>query len=142
METNKTNEFVGVSSDKLAEEAVKQLLEKKAIDVKMFCVKESTSITDYYVNATGRSSTNVMALADEVTEKIGELGRHENRVEGRSGRSWLLVDYGDVIVNVFDRPSREFYNFDRLFSEDARVDVSDIEAEIDKKYDINNVKED
>lgn len=142
MEENKNLTLLGADSLTLARKIVSVLIEKKAIDVRLYNAGEDNSVTDYYVNATGRSSTNVMALADEVTEKIGELGRHENRVEGRSGRSWLLVDYGDVIVNVFDRPSREFYNFDRLFSEDARVDVSDIEAEIDKKYDINNVKED
>ena len=137
METNKTNEFVGVSSDKLAEEAVKQLLEKKAIDVKMFCVKESTSITDYYVNATGRSSTQVAALADELVDYFSDRGRNSLRVEGRQGGAWILVDYGDVIINVFDRESREFYNLDRHFPEGSEIDISDLVAEVDAKFDLN-----
>ena len=137
-----TNEIKISDSKTLAEEVVKVLIEKQANNVRMFNVQDKTSVTDYYVNATGRSSTNVMALADEVTYKIGLQGRSELRVEGRAGKSWLLVDYGDVIVNIFDRPSREFYNFDRLFSEDALVDISDVIAEIDKKYEINNTAKD
>ena len=54
----------------------------------------------------------------------------------------ILVDFGDIIVNIFDKEAREFYNFDRLFSEDALVDISDVTAEIDKKYEINNTAKD
>ncbi len=137
MELNKTNELKGVSSDKLAQEAVKLLLEKKALDVKMFCVKETTNITDYYINATGRSSTQVAALADELVDNFSDRGRNSLRVEGREGGAWILVDYGDLIVNVFDKASREFYNLDRHLPEDSIVDISDLEAEVDAKFDIN-----
>ena len=115
----------------LAREAVKILLEKKGLDVKLFDVRDKTSVTDFYVNATGRSSTQVASLADEVDEKISELGRTPLRIEGRAGREWLLVDFGDVIVNIFDRQSREFYNFDRLLPEDSEVDISHIICEVD-----------
>lgn len=141
MEDNKNKTLLGADSLVLAKAIASVLIEKKAVDVRVYHAGEENSITDYYVNATGRSSTAVMALADEVTYKIGLQGRREDRVEGRAGKSWLLVDYGDVIVNIFDRPSREFYNFDRLLSEDARVEISDVIEEIDKKYDIN-AKED
>ena len=120
-----------------AREAVKILLEKKALNVKLFNVREKTSVTDFYVNATGRSSTQVGALADDVDEKISELGRTPLRIEGRAGREWLLVDFGDVIVNVFDRNAREFYNLDRHFPEDSELDIFDLIAEVDNKFDIN-----
>ena len=142
MEITKNDILSGADSLTLAKEIVAVLVEKKALDVKLFNVSEDSSVTDYYVNVTGRSSTNVAALADEVEYKIGLKGRSPLRVEGRSGKSWLLVDYGDVIVNVFDKPSREFYNFDRLLPEAGLVDISDIIAEVDKKYDINNIKGD
>ena len=129
-------------SSLLAREAVYVLIEKKALDVKLYNVSEDSSITDFYVNATGRSSTNVAALADELTYKLELKGREALRVEGRSGNSWILVDYGDVIVNIFDKESREFYNFDRLLPESADADISGIIEEVDKKYDINNKKED
>ena len=124
-------------SKALAECVVAVLLEKGARDVKLFFVRDSSSVTDYYINATGRSSTNVMALADEVLYKVGLLGREAHHTEGRDGRSWILVDYGDVILNVFDRESREFYNLDRLLNAENEIDISHIVAEVDAKFDIN-----
>lgn len=130
-------DLMNVDSGTLAREAVKILIERKAIDVKLFDVREKSSVTDYYVNVTGRSSTNVAALADEVDAKLSERGRSPLRTEGRRGNSWILVDFGDVIINVFDRASRDFYNLDRHFPEDSLVDVSDLVAEVDAKLDIN-----
>ena len=120
----------------VARKAAMILIEKKAINVTMFDVKDTSSVNDYYVNATGRSSTNVSALADEVDMILSKEGVPPLRVEGRRGQSWILVDFGDVIVNVFDRASRDFYNFDRHLPEGAEVDISDIVAEVDKKFDI------
>ena len=121
----------------LAKESVKLLLEKKAINVTLFDVREKTSVTDYYVNATGRSTTQVASLADDVADAMEKRGRRALRVEGRGGNSWLLVDFGDVIVNVFDRASRKFYNFDKHLPEDSAVDIADLVAEVDAKFDIN-----
>ena len=141
MENTKINDLKNAESQVLAKEAVKVLLEKKALDVKLFNVKEKTSVTDYYVNATGRSSTQVASLADDVAHLLGERGRSPLRIEGRGANAWLLVDYGDVIVNVFDKPSREFYSFDRHLPEDSMEDISELIAEVDKKFDINNAKD-
>ena len=124
-------------SKSLAERIVAVLLEKGGLDVRLFYVREGSSITDYYINVTGRSSTNVMALADEVLYQISLLGREADHTEGRDGRSWILVDYGDVVLNVFDRESRDFYNFDRLLPAESLVYNSHIVAEVDAKFDIN-----
>ena len=137
MEEIITCDLKDAESGDLAREATKLLIEKKAIDVKLFDVREKTSVTDYYVNATGRSSTQVAALADDVADAMEKRGRRPLRVEGRSGNAWLLVDFGDVIVNVFDRASREFYNLDKHLPEDSAVDVSDLVAMVDAKFDIN-----
>ncbi len=138
---NKINELNNAESVTLAKEAVKVLLEKKALDVRLFCVKESSGITDYYVNATGRSSTQVSALSGYLTDKLSKKGRDELRVEGRAGNAWLLIDYGDVIVNIFDKPSREFYNFDKHLPEDSEVDISELVREVDEKFELNNAKD-
>jgi ribosome-associated protein len=130
-------DLLDVTSDALSAEACKILLEKKGLDVKMFCVKDVTSITDYYVNATGRSSTQVAALADDLVDLIGERGRSVLRVEGRSGGAWVLCDFGDVIINVFDKASREFYNFDRHLPAECEMDISHLVSEVDAKFDIN-----
>ncbi len=135
MENNK--ELVYNDSAALAREAVKVLLEKKGIDVALFDVRESSSVTDFYINVTGRSNSNVAALADDVDVKLSELGRAPLRTEGKRGGAWILVDFGDVIVNVFDRASRDFYNLDRHFPEESRVDISDLVSEVDAKFDIN-----
>ena len=118
----------------LAEEAVKLMLEKKAIDVKMFCVKDYTSVTDYYVNVTGRSSTHVASLADDLCDNFSLRGLKAHQVEGRRGNSWLLVDFGFLIVNVFDSESRSFYNFDRLLPAEGMIDISGLVEEVDKKF--------
>lgn len=141
MENEKTTELKDVDSVLLAQEAVKVLLEKKAIDVKLFGVSEITSLTDYYVNATGRSSTQVSSLADDLAKMLGDRGRDPLRVEGRAGNAWILVDYGDVIVNIFDRPSREFYSFDRHLPAESEIDIAALVAEVDKKFELNNAKE-
>lgn len=138
----KNDTLSGADSLTLARAAVYVLVEKNALDIRLYEAGEGNSVTDYYVNATGRSSTNVASLADEVAYKLGLNGKDALRVEGRSGNAWILVDYGDVIVNIFDKPSREFYNFDRLLSEDGRIDISDVVAEVDKKYKLNDKKED
>jgi len=137
----KDTRLCACSSRELAEFAAEVLIEKKAQDVRIYCVTDESSITDYYVNASGQSSRQAASLSDELSYKTGLSGRDPLRIEGRGGNNWLLVDYGDVIVNIFDKPSREFYNFDRLLSEEGRVDISDIEAEIDKKFDITKTED-
>lgn len=141
MENKRNDELKLAPAEILAAEAVKVLLEKKALDVRLFDVTGKTSVTDFYVNATGRSSMQVSALADYVDELLSERGREPLRIEGRAGNAWILVDYGDVIVNIFDKQSREFYNFDRHLPEGAEVDISELVAEVDKKFELNT-KED
>lgn len=141
MEENKNDSLKDVSSSELAREAAMLLIEKKGIDVRIFAVLEKSPITDYYVNVTGRSSTQVAALADELAFKLGERGREPLRIEGKRGNTWILVDYGDVIVNVFDKESREFYAFDRILPDGTEISVDDLVEAIDKKYDINNIKD-
>ena len=137
MEIVKTDELKSASSDVLSREIVKILIEKKANDIKLFDVKEGTGITDFYINVTGRSNTHVASLADDVCELISNKGRNELRVEGKRGNGWILVDFGDVIINVFDKESRTFYNFDRLLPADGEIDISDLVAEVDAKLNIN-----
>ena len=136
MEIIKTDELKNTTSDILANEAVKILIEKKALDIKLFDVKNGTGITDFYINATGRSLTHVAALADEMRELLSNRGRSELRIEGKRGNGWILVDYGDVIINIFDKESRTFYNFDRLLPADGEKDISPLVAEVDEKLNI------
>lgn len=130
----RTNELENASSEQLARAIVKILVEKKGVNVRLYDVREKTSVTDFYVNVTGRSSTHVSSLADEVDYLIGLKGKNSARIEGRQGNSWLLVDYIDVIVNVFDKEARDFYNFDRLLPEGSEVNIDAIIKEVDEKF--------
>ena len=129
------------NSKEIARKIVAVLIEKKALQVKLYNVGAENPLTDYYVNATGRSGTQVLALTDEVLYQLSLLGVKERHVEGRLGNSWLLVDYGDVIVNIFDKESRYFYDFDRLLPAEREVDIQDIIDEIDEKYKITKIEE-
>ena len=134
---NEKIDLKGAGSERLASEAVKLLLEKKAENVALYSVSEYTSVTDYYINATGRSTTQVASLADELSDKLAEYGRAPERIEGKRGNTWILVDFADVIVNVFDRATREFYDLDRHFGENTKVDITELVKEVDRKFEIN-----
>ena len=77
--------------------------------------------------------THVASLADDLVYLAELRGKLPLHIEGKRGVGWILVDFGDVIVNVFDKQSREFYNLDRHFSEENRVDISELVLEVDKK---------
>lgn len=138
MITEKTNELSSADSQTLANEAVKVLLEKLALNVQLFDVQGHTTITDFYVNATGKSSTHVASLADDVADWFSMRGRDALRVEGKKGNSWILVDFGSVIVNVFDAEARSMYSFDRLLPAECLKNIDDLKAEVDAKFDIHN----
>ena len=108
-------------------------MKMKGSAIKLFNVKETSSVTDYYITVTGRSKTQVSALAEEVVYQLGLSGRDAARVEGKRGDTWILVDFIDVIVQVFDSEARHFYDFDRLLAEAELVDISHIEEELDNE---------
>ena len=130
-----------MTANEIARAAVAVLIEKKGIAVKLYEVGEENPLTDFYVNSTGRSSSHVASLADDLVDKLSELGVDALRVEGKRGDSWVLVDYGNVIVNVFDRESRDFYNLDRLMPAESIRDITDIINEVDKKFEISHTEE-
>ena len=130
-----------MTANEIARAAVAVLIEKKGISVKLYEVGEDNPLTDFYVNSTGRSASHVASLADDLVDKLSELGVNALRVEGKRGDGWVLVDYGNVIVNVFDRESRDFYNLDRLMPAESVRDITDIINEVDKKFEISNTEE-
>lgn len=137
----RTEALKNATSNELARAAAFILIESKALDVRLYEVGEDNPITDYYLNVTGRSINNVGALVDELVYKLSLQGKDDARVEGKRGNAWILVDYGDVIINVFDKESRNFYNLDRLMPEGTEIDVSDIIAAVDEKLKIKKSEE-
>ena len=101
----------------LAEAIAEVLDSKKARDIKVLYVEDKTVIAEYFVICTANSSTQVKALAGEVEYKIGLRGVDAYNVEGRDNGTWLLLDYSNVIVHIFGREAREFYNLDKLYED-------------------------
>lgn len=133
MEENNAIQVNNQDVDSIFRRATAVLVEKKALNIRVYHVGADNPITDYYINATGRSQNQVGALAELVVDKLTEQGISALRVEGKRGDGWILVDYGGVIVNVFDEESRSFYNLDRLMPAESVIDISDIIKEVDEK---------
>ena len=98
--------------------------EKKAHDLVVLDLREVASFTDYFVIASGTNVRQVQAVADEVQEQLRrQLGVKPARVEGYNTAEWVLLDYGDFILHVFEEKSRRFYDLERLWRDAARVPV-------------------
>lgn len=106
---------------------IAQILDSKiAQDIKIIEIANVTILADYMVIATGRSSTQVKALADEVEFQMDKLGVSVSHIEGHRSNSWILLDYVDIIVNVFNEEAREFYDLERMWQDGKELDLSDI----------------
>ena len=101
--------------DEIAQAAHAALYNKKARNIKIYRVEGNSDIADYMVVGTGTSGTHVRALANEVDYMMELRGLKCRNIEGRDNSSWILVDYGTVIVHVLSREAREFYNLDKLY---------------------------
>ncbi len=101
----------------LAEAIADVLDSKKGHDIKVIHVEDKTVIAEYFVLCTGNSSTQIKALAGEVEFKISERGINPYGTEGRDNNAWLILDYSNVIVHIFSREAREFYNLDKLYAD-------------------------
>lgn len=106
----------------LARSAADALFAKNGADIVLLDVEEAFFLSDVFVIATGSSRTNVQALADHVEEELGEtFDVKPLRVEGRTEGEWCLVDYGDIIVHIFQRTPREYYSLERLWGDAGRI---------------------
>lgn len=106
-----------MDSIKLKEEICKVLVAKKANDIVCINVSKKTTLSDYFVIASGRSTTQVKALCEYVEEGLSKLGVDVRRREGESEGRWAVLDYGDVIVHVFDDENRLFYHLEKLWED-------------------------
>lgn len=99
----------------LAEAIAAVLDSKKGHDIKVLYVEDKTVLAEYFVLCTGNSSTQIKALAGEVEYRIGLRDLQPYGVEGRDNNSWMILDYSHVIVHIFSREARDFYNLDKLY---------------------------
>ena len=104
--------------------AINAAAEKKAIDPTVLDLRGISSFTDFFVIVTGANRRQVQAISDEVVEQLKRNGSPAARVEGHQTAEWVLIDYGDFVVHVFDDKARRFYDLERLWREARRRDLS------------------
>ena len=121
----RSKEVGTVDAVTLARLAADAISDKKGQDIVLLEVGDLFVITDVFVIATGNSRPHVQSLVDRVEELLKEeVGRKPLRDEGRTEAEWVLLDYGDIMVHVFQRSSREYYDLERLWRDAPVIDWS------------------
>ena len=115
-----------ISSLELTQKIAKILDSKKAMEIEAIRVHDLTIIADYFIIASGTSNTQVKALADEIEFQLSQFDIKPKKVEGYNTATWILLDYSNVLVHVFQQGTRDFYNLERLWSDGERLDLSDV----------------
>jgi ribosome-associated protein len=103
--------------------ALRSAGEKKAINSVVLDLREIASFTDYFLITSGSNERQVQAISDEIVETLKKAGTPAARVEGYKTAEWILLDYGDFVVHVFDEKARTFYDLERLWRESRRVEL-------------------
>ena len=123
--TNLNEEIVSLDNATPLEvaKAVETFLDnKKGRDIKVLHVEDVTSIADYFVVCTATSNTHVKALSGEVEYQLGRRGVNAYHIEGRDNNSWVVLDFCNVIVHIFNREARDFYNLDKLYENTTAIE--------------------
>ncbi|MDD4376963.1 MAG: ribosome silencing factor [Eubacteriales bacterium] len=105
--------------------AARVLLGKKAEDVEIIDVREKASFADFFVIASGNSERQINTLVDEVEDKFAEQGLLVKNIEGKQTSGWILMDFGDIIVNVFTKEMRDKYNIEKVWGDCKFIDIEE-----------------
>ena len=116
------------NSKLMAKLAYQALEEKKGEDIQVIEIGDISSIADYFIIANGMNTPQVDALVDAVKHTLGKEGFEPKRIEGVRSASWILMDYGDVVVHVFSKEDRLFYNLERIWRDGKTVNKEQLEG--------------
>ncbi len=114
-----------MNSTQLTEKITSLIFNKKGYDVKVLDLRKLTTMSDYFIICTADSDTQVKAIADEVDKSLRDEGIKSWHKEGYKALSWVLLDYVDVVVHVFKKDARTFYNLEKLWGDAPIIDVED-----------------
>jgi ribosome-associated protein len=109
------------NAKKMVKLAYEALDEKKGEDIQIIEIKDISIIADYFIIANGTNASQVDALVNSVTDKLAKNGFETKRVEGIRSASWILMDYGDVVVHIFSKEDRLFYNLERIWRDGKTI---------------------
>lgn len=109
------------TSNEIARLVIDALEDKKAEDIKVIDISQLTVIADYFIIAGGSNRSQIQALSDNVAEKLGRAGHPLKQMEGYDTANWVLMDFGDVIVHVFDKENRLLYDLERIWRDGRQI---------------------
>ncbi len=110
----------------MAKTAYAALDEKKAEDIKIIDIEQISVMADYFLIASGTNRSQVQALAENVEEQLGKAGFAVKQIEGLQSANWVLMDCGEVIVHIFDRENRLFYDLERIWKDGKLIEIADL----------------
>lgn len=114
------------NSLEMAKLAIEALEDKKAEDIKVIDISEVSVIADYFIIAGGSNPSQIQALCDNVDEKLGRAGFPSKQIEGYDTANWVLLDFNDIIVHVFDKENRLLYDLERIWRDGKQVDLESL----------------
>ena len=106
-----------IDPEKIAELVKHAMEDKKALDIKTIYIGEISVVADYFVICSASNSSQLEAIVDNISEELAKNEIYSKKQEGNRNSGWILMDYGDVVVHVFLREDREFYNLERIWSD-------------------------
>lgn len=109
--------------------ALKALDDKMAMDVKVIDINQVSVLADYFIIASGSNQNQVQAMVDNVEEMMTKAGYEPKQIEGTKNSSWILMDYGDLIIHVFDEENRLFYDLERIWRDGKVLEMEEFLAE-------------
>lgn len=116
---------------KMAKITIEALEDKKAEDIKVIDISQVSVLADYFIIANGSNRSQIQALSDAVEEKLGRAGYPLRQIEGYDNASWVLLDFGDIIIHIFDRENRLFYDLERIWCDGKSMDAREFKVEND-----------
>lgn len=114
-------------SKKMALLAVEALEDKKAEDITIIDISEVFVLADYFIIADGSNRNQVQAMADSAEEALGRAGYDAKQIEGYQSANWILMDYKDIIVHVFSKEDRAFYDLERIWRDGKQISKEDLQ---------------
>lgn len=111
-----------MNSKEMARLICEALEDKKALDIKILDISNVSSLADYFIIASGSNRNQLQAMADNVEEFLGKQGCNPKQVEGYQNANWILMDYRDVVLHIFDEEQRLFYDLERIWRDGNMVE--------------------
>ena len=115
-----------MTSKELAKLACDALDDKKALEIKVINIENVSTLADYFIIASGTNHNQVQAMADNVDETLGRAGYQPKQIEGYQNANWILMDYRDIVIHIFDEENRLFYDLERIWRDGTVVEVEDL----------------